>query len=124
MGYFPTPLSLIEALASQLRAPAGQPFRWLDPCAGEGIALSMLAERRGGETFGIELDTERAAEAKARLQHVLEGDFADMRLPVNQPGISVLFLNAPYDDDDSAGRRLELHFLLLIYSLCTPYTQC
>jgi Uncharacterised methyltransferase family (DUF6094) len=111
MGYFPTPLSLIDALASQLRAPAGQPFRWLDPCAGEGIALSMLAERLGGETFGIELDTERAAGAKARLQHVLEGDFADMRLPVNAPGISVLFLNPPYDSDDRAGHRLELHFL-------------
>src|SRR5438105_1692879 len=95
MGYFPTPSSLIEAIAAQLQPPANQSFRWLDPCAGEGIALSALAERLGGETFGIELDAERAVEAESRLQHVLHGDFADMRLPVNPPAISVLFLNAP-----------------------------
>src|SRR5947199_124153 len=50
LGYFPTPPSLIDSLAAQLQAPDAH-FRWLDVCAGEGIALAMLAERLGGEAF-------------------------------------------------------------------------
>ncbi len=111
MGYFPTPPSLVDAIVAHLQSPNGQVFRILDPCVGEGIALSMLAERLGGETFGMELDAERAHEAKKRVQHVLAGDFADMRLPTNPPGVSLLFENPPYDADDGAGKRLELHFL-------------
>ena len=34
MGYFPTPPSLIDAIAAHLQAPAEQPFRWLDSCCG------------------------------------------------------------------------------------------
>src|SRR5262245_11468574 len=110
MGYFPTPPSLIDAIEAQLQAHAGHAFCWLDPGGGEGVALAMLQARLGGETYDIELDAARAQQAETRLQHVLLGDFADMRLPLNPPGVSVLFLNPPYDADDGAGRRLELHF--------------
>jgi predicted RNA methylase len=124
LGYFPTPPSLIDSIAAFLQAPDAH-FRWLDVCAGEGVALSMLAERLGGETFGVELDTGRAAGAATRLAHVLSGSYEDMRLPQNPGGASVNLLNPPYGtDNDEGNRRLELSFLLLIYSLCTPYTQC
>ncbi len=111
MGYFPTPPSVVELIAAHLQPPSGQPYRILDPCVGEGIALAMLAERLGGETYGIELDRERAHEAQLHVQQVLAGDFADMRLPTNPTGVSLLFLNPPYDADERAGKRLELHFL-------------
>src|SRR5947209_1181544 len=111
LGYFPTPQSLIASIATQLSAPVAA-WRALDPCAGEGIALAMLAERLGGETFGFELDTQRAGEATTRLDHVLAGSYEDMRLPHLPGAVSLLYLNPPYAaDTDEAGKRLELTFL-------------
>jgi hypothetical protein len=84
----------------------------LDPCCGEGTALKSLAQALGGQTYGIELDAERAGEAKSKLDHVRQGDYAAHRLPKGkQAGVSALFLNPPYDQDDRAGKRLELAFL-------------
>jgi len=111
-GYFPTPLTVVSRIIEHLRPPQGGCFRWLDPCCGEGAALDHLAQYLGGETYGIELDTERAQAAARRLDHVLAGDYAAQRLPRGEKaGISVLFLNPPYDHDDSKGGRLELAFL-------------
>jgi hypothetical protein len=71
-----------------------------------------LAQYIGGETYGIELDTERAEVAANLLGNVLEGDYAAQQMPKgDNAGISVLFLNPPYDDDDTEGGRLELAFL-------------
>ena len=111
-GYFPTPHRVAQYIAGHLIAPGSGAFRWLDPCAGEGAALDFLARVHGGETFGIELDAERAEVAARFLDHTLQGDYAAQQLPKgNNAGISVLFLNPPYDDDDTTGGRLELAFL-------------
>ncbi|MFQ5859731.1 MAG: DUF6094 domain-containing protein, partial [Anaerolineae bacterium] len=110
-GYYPTPLEVTALIVGHLEAPEGD-FRWLDPCCGEGTALQSLAKTLGGQTYGIELDAERAEEARSKLDHVRHGDYAAHRLPKkNQAGISALFLNPPYDRDDRAGKRLELAFL-------------
>lgn len=110
-GYYPTPVEVTALIATHLKAPEGN-YRWLDPCCGEGTALQYLAQVLGGETYGIELDAERASEAKHKLVRVRHGDYAACRLPKKeQAGISVLFLNPPYDHDDRAGKRLELTFL-------------
>ena len=111
-GYFPTPPAVVKLIAGHLTPPSGGVFRWLDPCAGEGAALAYLAHIHGGETYGIELDTERAEAAARVLDHVLAGDYAAQRMPKGEKaGISLLYLNPPYDYDDNAGRRLELTFL-------------
>jgi hypothetical protein len=74
--------------------------------------LDHLAQYVGGKTYGIELDAERAAAADRLLDNVLEGDYAAQQMPKGSfAGISVLFLNPPYDDDDTQGGRLELAFL-------------
>ncbi len=110
-GYYPTPVEVTALIAGHLQPPEGD-FRWLDPCCGEGTALKSLAQALGGRTYGIELDAERAEEAKNKLDHVRQGDYAAHRLPKGkQAGVSVLFLNPPYDHDDRAGKRLELAFL-------------
>jgi predicted RNA-binding Zn-ribbon protein involved in translation (DUF1610 family) len=111
-GYFPTPEKVVNLITSHLSPPKSGDFRWLDPCCGAGIALARLAAMLGGETYGIELDMVRSAAAARRLDHTLAGDFKAQRLPKDEKaGISVLFLNPPYDTDDSAGGRLELAFL-------------
>jgi hypothetical protein len=52
---------------------------------------------------GIELDRERAAVACQILDHVLAGNHAAQRLPKgSEAGISGLFLNPPYGDNDRA----------------------
>jgi tRNA1(Val) A37 N6-methylase TrmN6 len=76
-------------------------YRWLDPCCGEGTAPISLFQALGGQTYGIELDAEWSEEARAKLDHVRQGDCAAHRLPKGkQAGISALFLNPPYDQDD------------------------
>lgn len=110
-GYYPTPPEVTAHVIGHLRAPDGD-FRWLDPCCGEGAALHTLAAALGGQTYGIELDAERAAAARERLDRVRQGDYAAQRLPKGErAGVSALFLNPPYDRDEAAGGRLELTFL-------------
>jgi hypothetical protein len=111
-GYFPTPQGVVARIVSHLSPPRGGDFRWLDPCAGEGKALAYLASVLSGETYGIELDAERAEAAAQVLDHVLAGDYAAQRMPKgDKAGISITLLNPPYDQDDRAGGRLELTFL-------------
>jgi type I restriction-modification system DNA methylase subunit len=43
MGYYPTPASLLDAIASYLSADSAGPCRVLDPCCGEGEALAHIA---------------------------------------------------------------------------------
>jgi len=111
-GYFPTPERVVDLIMGHLSPPKSRDYRWLDPCAGEGRALARLAAALGGETYGIELDLIRSAAAARRLDHVRDGDFKAQRLPRDEKaGISALFLNPPYDTDDTKGGRLELAFL-------------
>jgi hypothetical protein len=57
-GFYPAHESAIDMAASLLRAPAGEPFSILDPCAEEGNAVRQLAERLGcpaASKYAIEL---------------------------------------------------------------------
>ena len=59
-----------------------EPGRILDVGCGRAVMLEALAAR-GWETWGLELDAEIAASARARLgERILTGDFATTKLPV------------------------------------------
>ena len=65
LGYFPTPPSQIELIATWLQTETDTKAgfsRYLDPCAGQGEALADLAGRlgKGIQTYGIELSPQRA----------------------------------------------------------------
>jgi type I restriction-modification system DNA methylase subunit len=65
-GYFPTPLRVAEILARHLGPSTGaskRVIRLLDPCAGTGEAAAVLARSLGAESFGIEVNEERATSA-------------------------------------------------------------
>ncbi|MFP7756200.1 DUF6094 domain-containing protein [Thermodesulfobacteriota bacterium B35] len=107
-GFYPTPDTVCELLQEKIHIEEGA--RLLDPCCGKGRTLSRLAE---GVTYGIELDHQRASEARSRLTRVLWGD-ALFEAQVTPRAFSLLYLNPPYDHDVSDGtrtQRLEVQFL-------------
>ncbi len=98
MGYYPTPISVIEKIRSFIHEPK-QSVTILDPCVGEGLAVAKLAAALSAETYGIELDAFRAREAKTRIQHILHCGFEEAR--ITNRAFSCLFLNPPYDFEES-----------------------
>lgn len=130
-GYYPTPEGVCGQLNQLLDIEDGA--RILDPCCGAGITLAALAQGSGAITYGIELDHERATEARTRITHLLWGDaLVEMRLSAGSFGL--LILNPPYDYSlapDSTAERLEALFLKRFHetlqkdgwlALITPYT--
>jgi type I restriction-modification system DNA methylase subunit len=63
MGYYPTPLSVVERIRSYLKFPEYN-TNLFDPCCGEGLALKKLKRDAKATTYGIELDEYRAEQAK------------------------------------------------------------
>lgn len=107
--------------------------RILDPCCGEGAALSECSEymktyltnhqtnhnKTKVETVGIEIDQERAYHAKSmtNLETIVHGNLSDCYIAQRQFGL--LFLNPPYGDiladkanlsEDSGKQRYETMF--------------
>lgn len=118
-GYYPTPPRVAAAIVHHLSPSAGggrRVIRLLDPCAGTGEAAGTIARTLGAESFGIELNEERATAARDLLDHVLHTSAFSVRLA--NGAFSCLFLNSPYDYDDES-RRLEHAFLTsLTRALC------
>lgn len=107
-GFYPTPLPVARMIGSCLVAESNSHL--LDPCCGEGTALEhvrLTVQGRGRHTaHGVELEQGRAEQAMLELDHVLVGDSLGARC---RGGVSLLYLNPPYDQAD--GKRLELSFL-------------
>ncbi len=134
--YYPTPEPVVVALARYLALPITGTVRLLDPCAGKGRALALLAEglqqeaavsrglqRPAGqasavELYGIEPNLERAQEALARIPNLLVTSYFTATL--SEGAFQLAFVNPPYDDTSDAdggpssaakSERLELRFL-------------
>ena len=112
MGYYPTPLSVVERVRTFIM-PSHEEVNFLDPCCGEGTALQALAQGFQAKTYGIELDAFRAKEAKQKLNHLLKGSCLSAR--ISQGVFSCLFLNPPYDweegSEEAPSERMEKVFL-------------
>jgi predicted RNA methylase len=105
-GFYPTPPRVVTAIARHLAATAeragpppgrrgGRTIRLLDPCAGTGEAAAAIAAVLGAESFGIELNEQRADACRSRLDRVLATSAFSVRLA--NGAFSCLWLNAPYD---------------------------
>jgi len=128
MGYYPTPATVAERVRklvsfsdpgskyASLRSAEAPVQNILDPCCGEGLALESLTRGTQAETHGIELDGERAKEAKSRLRQVLHAGYEQVE--ISPGGMSLLFLNPPYDDNE--GERKELVFLRDLIETLAP----
>lgn len=118
-GYFPTDeLTLERILAALAPDVTSGPLRILDPCAGEGVAVTEIACHLGeqAKTYAVEYDAERASHCATMADITLHGDLMDTI--ISQQAFSLLFLNPPYGDvaaaerdTDKTGRdRLEKQF--------------
>ena len=125
-GYYPTPPRVVDYIRSLLMAPIrysrnrDQIVRLLDPCCGPGDALRQLADsiKRSMtvETYGVELQTERAQQAAEQLDHALASDL--FRCSIANRTFNLLWLNPPYDHDRE-DKRVEHAFL----THCTRYLE-
>lgn len=114
-GFFPADLGTTEMILSRLE-PSDKRVNLLDPCCGEGEALSQLTQVFAhARTYGIELNAERSERAKSVLNRVYYADIYDVALGRGQ--FDLLFLNPPYGNDmadkltNDHTERLEHKFL-------------
>ena len=119
-GYYPTPDRVVDLIADLIHTPTGyyyrerETLRILDPCCGAGDALQRLAERLDRpdsisiETYGVELQRDRAEEAEGRLTRTLASDL--FATSIANGAFGLLLLNPPYDWD-SEDKRVEHAFL-------------
>jgi len=112
-GFYPTPEKVCDLLKTKILFEDGA--RLLDPCCGKGNTLSGLTQQKTAiTTYGIELDHQRAQQARAKLTKVLWGD-ALTEMKISPHAFGLLYLNPPYDNDatnqDGKSQRLEAQFL-------------
>ncbi|RUT66514.1 SAM-dependent methyltransferase [Morganella morganii] len=99
-GYFPTDeISPEHILAALVPDDAPGTLRLLDPCAGEGVAITEIACHLGEERVQactVEYDAGRAAHCATMADMSLHSDL--METVISQQAFSLLFLNPPYGD--------------------------
>ena len=109
LGFFPLPAAEAERLRKCLMfAPE---FSAVDPCVGDGVAFTRLLEGAQPHRYGIEIDANRAEQARELGIETLHANTVDVRCPTES--ISLLYLNPPYDFEvgQTNNQRLELVFL-------------
>lgn len=99
-GYYPTDNDTLARIASAVDAPP-ELIRIIDPCCGEGAALLAMSKHLQScgavvNSYGVELDEERAWHAKSVLGTVAHADVHEVRITDRSFGF--LFLNPPYGD--------------------------
>ena len=109
LGFFPLPVPEAARLKNCL-AFASQ-FSALDPCVGDGVAFTRLLHGVTAHCYGIEIDANRAEQARALGVETVQANALDVRCPPE--AVSLLYLNPPYDWECGEGnnQRLELVFL-------------
>lgn len=110
-GFYLYPIHMAEATASWFVAPPNAARgRLLDPCSGEGEIAAALGRLLNCETWGCELFPYRAEKAAARMDKCHSAAWE--RCSLTDESVTLLWLNAPYDDDrHGEEKRLELAFL-------------
>ena len=118
LGFFPLPMTEAERLRNCLTfAPE---FSAVDPCVGDGVAFTCMLSGAHGYRYGIEIDANRAEQARVLGIETLHANTMDVRCPAES--ISLLYLNPPYDleSGQTNNQRLELVFLEHTYRWLKP----
>ena len=125
-GYYPTPMRCVDLVSNLVTVRTQNvggirdTIRILDPCCGPGDACERLAARLASKskaeirTFGVELEQERAQQARDQMDFALSSDLFQAMIANN--AFQVLYLNPPYDFDQE-DKRVEHAFLMH----CTRY---
>ena len=109
LGFFPLPIAEAKGLKNWLSFP--ERFSALNPCVGDGVAFAQLLHGVTAHRYGIEIDANRAEQARALGIETVQANTMDVRCPPE--AVSLLYLNPPYDweSGESNNQRLEAVFL-------------
>lgn len=142
LGFYPTPPSQFPYIMARLAPKSDQGvFRLIDPCCGKGVFLRQIQDQLATltkdhqkvESYGIELDIDRATEASRVLNHTANCSYDHARIkPLRS--MSFLWLNPPYDNDSTVfeSARAEVNFMRHtlnflqpggVFAFCIPQEQ-
>lgn len=118
-GYYPTPRHLIPRIAPLIQPFVGTDTRvsFLDPCVGDGEAvlalMKLVAKGTQPRLYACEMEATRYQALNSRVGAIKYALYTDAFRVSFKPkaGVSLLFLNPPYDIDRVHG-RLEHKFLV------------
>jgi Uncharacterised methyltransferase family (DUF6094) len=118
LGFFPLPIAEGNRLNHYLTF--SEPFSALDPCVGDGLPLRALLANAPARCYGIEIDSERAGQARTLGIETLQASTMDVRCTAET--FSLLYLNPPYDweSGQTGNQRLESVFLEHTYRWLKP----
>lgn len=118
LGFFPLPIAEATRLKTCLKFPSE--FSAIDPCVGDGVAFAQLLKGTAGSRYGIEIDVNRAEQARSLGIETLHANTTDVRCPAE--ALSLLYLNPPYDAEcgHTNNQRLEFVFLDHTYRWLKP----
>jgi hypothetical protein len=128
-GFYPASPDAIACILRHLKIPDLPPDKpgdvnILDPCSGEGKALVQFAESLGvskDHAFAIELNVSRAARIAEAYPGVrLLGPCSFEATRITRHSFSMIYLNAPFDDEFGGGGREEVKFLRQAVDLLVP----
>lgn len=126
-GYFPTDNATLNGITARLDI-AGSNVRIFDPCCGTGAALASIAEHLAEcgavcNSYGVELDKERAQTARSMLDTVIQGDIENCILQMRTVGL--LFLNPPYgfSTADNLSNERTKRLEEIFFNLTVPTLQ-
>jgi hypothetical protein len=81
LGFFPLPLAEAERLRNCLTFTSE--FSALDPCVGDGVAFTRLLQATCARSYGIEIDANRAEQARDLGIEILQADALEVRCPAD-----------------------------------------
>lgn len=122
-GYYPTPARVVDMIATYLRPQITEPMLWIDPCCGEGLALSQLSNLIGHKRVlhGVESNEYRAGQSKTRLHEVMHADSASANMKYPHKSYGLIWFNPPYDftrlrfgDREGDKRDSETFFKMIV----------
>ena len=114
MGFYPAHEVAIRGIASHLALNDKRPteVNIIDPCAGEGTAIALLADLLEVDldrAYAIELDGARAALCKGKLPNTL-GPCGFLGSRITGQSFGLAYVNPPFDSELGGGRREEQAF--------------
>src|SRR5216683_4552867 len=118
LGFFPLPIAEAKRLKNWLTFP--ERFSAIDPCVGDGVAFAHLLRDVAVHRYGIEIDANRAEQARGLGIETLQANAMYVRCPAD--ALSLLYLNPPYDFEigQTNNQRLEFVFLEHTYRWLKP----
>lgn len=119
LGFYPLPLPEASRIRRFLSFPEEQ-CSALDPSVGDGLAFAEIASGEKVLRYGVELDSGRTEQARAKGISVIHGNCFDVQCSAES--FSLIYLNPPYDCEisEEKSQRMEKLFLEHVYRWLKP----